>query len=139
VLRPRGVRVDVRPHTGSQVRAGVLDGLLQQPQWGQNLHLRACALEQSRGAVGWLPGLASASLFSTCPRAPPPRLCFLPGAVRVAAKIESGIVWVNCWLHRDLRTAFGGVKDSGVGREGGKFSLEFYSEYKNVCVFLGRP
>lgn len=63
----------------------------------------------------------------------------LTQAHRVAAKIESGIVWVNCWLHRDLRTAFGGVKDSGVGREGGKFSLEFYSEYKNVCVFLGRP
>jgi aminomuconate-semialdehyde/2-hydroxymuconate-6-semialdehyde dehydrogenase len=57
---------------------------------------------------------------------------------RVAAKIDSGLLWVNTWLHRDLRTAFGGVKDSGVGREGGKYSLEFYSEYKNVCVFLGR-
>lgn len=48
-------------------------------------------------------------------------------AHRVAARVESGIVWVNCWLHRDLRTAFGGMKDSGIGREGGKYSLEFYS------------
>jgi aminomuconate-semialdehyde/2-hydroxymuconate-6-semialdehyde dehydrogenase len=55
-------------------------------------------------------------------------------AHRVAAKIEVGIVWVNCWLHRDLRTPFGGVKDSGVGREGGRHSLDFYSELKNVCI-----
>jgi aminomuconate-semialdehyde/2-hydroxymuconate-6-semialdehyde dehydrogenase len=53
---------------------------------------------------------------------------------RVAHRIHSGILWVNCWLHRDLRTPFGGVKDSGVGREGGRFSLDFYSEWKNVCV-----
>ena len=43
---------------------------------------------------------------------------------------------VNCWLHRHLTTPFGGMKDSGVGREGGRHSLEFYSEYKNVCVML---
>lgn len=55
-------------------------------------------------------------------------------AHRVAARIEAGIIWVNCWLLRDLRTAFGGVKHSGVGREGGQYSLEFYSEYKNVCI-----
>jgi aminomuconate-semialdehyde/2-hydroxymuconate-6-semialdehyde dehydrogenase len=45
-------------------------------------------------------------------------------------------VWVNCWLHRDLRTPFGGVKDSGIGREGGPHSLDFFSELKNVCVAL---
>jgi aminomuconate-semialdehyde/2-hydroxymuconate-6-semialdehyde dehydrogenase len=52
----------------------------------------------------------------------------------VAANIESGIVWINCWLHRDLRTAFGGVKNSGVGREGGWEALRFFTEAKNVCI-----
>ncbi len=55
-------------------------------------------------------------------------------ANRMAAKIESGIVWVNCWLLRDLRTGFGGVKNSGVGREGGWEALKFFTEMKNVCV-----
>mmetsp|Transcript_1366 Transcript_1366/g.2045 ORF Transcript_1366/g.2045 Transcript_1366/m.2045 type:complete len:506 (+) Transcript_1366:21-1538(+) len=54
----------------------------------------------------------------------------------MAANIDVGIVWVNNWLLRDLRTPFGGVKESGVGREGGKYSLEFYSEEKNVCIDL---
>ncbi|MEO6668127.1 MAG: aldehyde dehydrogenase [Ferruginibacter sp.] len=52
----------------------------------------------------------------------------------VAGKIESGIVWINCWLHRDLRTPFGGVKNSGVGREGGWEALRFFTEAKNVCI-----
>ena len=52
----------------------------------------------------------------------------------LAEKIESGILWVNTWLHRDLRTPFGGVKNSGVGREGGDWSLNFFSELTNVCV-----
>ena len=60
----------------------------------------------------------------------------LSRAHRVAAKIESGIVWVNCWLLRDLRTPFGGVKDSGVGREGGFEALRFFTEEKNVCIRL---
>ncbi len=55
-------------------------------------------------------------------------------ANRMAAKIESGIVWINCWLLRDLRTAFGGIKNSGVGREGGWEALKFFTEMKNVCV-----
>ena len=49
-------------------------------------------------------------------------------------KMETGMVWVNSWLHRDLRVPFGGVKDSGVGREGGRWSLGFFSEAMNVCV-----
>jgi aminomuconate-semialdehyde/2-hydroxymuconate-6-semialdehyde dehydrogenase len=57
-------------------------------------------------------------------------------AHRVARALEVGMVWVNCWLHRDLRTPFGGQKDSGVGREGGRHSLDFYSETKNVCVAI---
>ncbi|MFN2411831.1 MAG: aldehyde dehydrogenase [Pyrinomonadaceae bacterium] len=58
----------------------------------------------------------------------------LSRAHRMAAGIDSGIVWVNCWLLRDLRTPFGGVKDSGVGREGGFEALRFFTEEKNVCV-----
>jgi aminomuconate-semialdehyde/2-hydroxymuconate-6-semialdehyde dehydrogenase len=51
-----------------------------------------------------------------------------------AKQIDSGILWVNTWLHRDLRTPFGGVKNSGVGREGGDWSLNFFSELSNICV-----
>jgi aminomuconate-semialdehyde/2-hydroxymuconate-6-semialdehyde dehydrogenase len=58
----------------------------------------------------------------------------LSRAHRVAAAIESGIVWINCWLLRDLRTPFGGVKDSGLGREGGFEALKFFTEEKNICV-----
>ena len=58
----------------------------------------------------------------------------LSKAHRVAGKIKSGIVWINCWLLRDLRTPFGGVKQSGVGREGGWEALRFFTETKNVCV-----
>jgi len=55
-------------------------------------------------------------------------------ANRVASKVQSGIIWVNCWLVRDLRTPFGGMKNSGVGREGGWEALRFFTEAKNVCV-----
>lgn len=55
-------------------------------------------------------------------------------AHRFSAAIESGIVWVNCWLLRDLRTPFGGVKNSGVGREGGWDALRFFTEAQNVCI-----
>jgi len=57
-------------------------------------------------------------------------------ANRVAASVQSGIIWVNCWLLRDLRTPFGGMKNSGVGREGGWEALRFFTEAKNVCVEL---
>jgi aminomuconate-semialdehyde/2-hydroxymuconate-6-semialdehyde dehydrogenase len=58
----------------------------------------------------------------------------LSRAHRVSAALESGIVWVNCWLLRDLRTPFGGVKDSGMGREGGFEALKFFTEEKNICI-----
>jgi aminomuconate-semialdehyde/2-hydroxymuconate-6-semialdehyde dehydrogenase len=58
----------------------------------------------------------------------------LSRAHRVAAKLEAGIIWINCWLLRDLRTPFGGLKDSGMGREGGFEALRFFTEEKNVCV-----
>ena len=57
-------------------------------------------------------------------------------AHRVSAKLDTGMVWVNGWLVRDLRVPFGGVKMSGVGREGGHYSLEFYSHDKNVCIVM---
>lgn len=60
----------------------------------------------------------------------------LSRAHRVAPQIEAGTVWVNSWFLRDLRTPFGGMKRSGIGREGGIHSLEFYSELKNICVKL---
>ena len=60
----------------------------------------------------------------------------LSRAHRVAPQIEAGLVWVNSWFLRDLRTPFGGMKQSGVGREGGVHSLEFYTELKNVCIKL---
>ena len=60
----------------------------------------------------------------------------LARAHRFAARLEFGIVWINCWLLRDLRTPFGGVKNSGVGREGGVDALRFFTEPKNICVRL---
>ena len=57
-------------------------------------------------------------------------------ATRLGASLASGIVWVNCWLVRDLRTPFGGVKNSGVGREGGFNALNFFTEQTNVCIKL---
>ena len=54
--------------------------------------------------------------------------------MRLSKQLESGIVWVNTWLNRDLRTPFGGMKDSGVGREGGFEALRFFTETKNVCI-----
>lgn len=60
----------------------------------------------------------------------------LTRAHRVAARIETGITWVNSWFLRDLRTPFGGAKQSGIGREGGVHSLEFYTETRNICVKL---
>jgi len=55
-------------------------------------------------------------------------------AHRLASRLESGIVWINTWMLRDLRTPFGGAKDSGVGREGGSEALRFFTEPKNVCL-----
>jgi len=54
-------------------------------------------------------------------------------ADRVAGQLDSGVVWVNCWMVRDLRTPFGGMKNSGVGREGGLEAFEFFTEQKNIC------
>ncbi len=60
----------------------------------------------------------------------------LSRAHRIGAKLDVGICWVNAWFLRDLRTPFGGTKQSGIGREGGVHSLEFYTELRNVCIKL---
>jgi aminomuconate-semialdehyde/2-hydroxymuconate-6-semialdehyde dehydrogenase len=60
----------------------------------------------------------------------------LKRAHRVSAEIKSGIIWVNCWLYRDLRTPFGGMKQSGIGREGGWDALRFFTDTKNICIRL---
>ena len=60
----------------------------------------------------------------------------LARAHRVSDRLDSAIVWVNCWMLRDLRTPFGGMKHSGLGREGGKDALNFFTEPKNVCIRL---
>ena len=56
---------------------------------------------------------------------------------RVTRRWETGMIWVNTWLHRDLRVPFGGVKESGLGSEGGRHSLEFWSNAKNICLYMG--
>ena len=60
----------------------------------------------------------------------------LSKANKMAQELKAGIVWINCWLVRDLRTPFGGVKNSGVGREGGYYALQFFTEPTNVCISL---
>ena len=58
----------------------------------------------------------------------------LDRTMRLSKKIDCGVVWINTWLMRDLRTPFGGTKDSGVGREGGLEALRFFTEPKNICI-----
>jgi aminomuconate-semialdehyde/2-hydroxymuconate-6-semialdehyde dehydrogenase len=60
----------------------------------------------------------------------------LTRAHRVAHQLQAGIIWVNTWLMRDLRTPFGGMKQSGIGREGGWQALDFFTEPKNICIKL---
>ena len=58
----------------------------------------------------------------------------LKRTMRLSKSLQVGIVWVNTWLMRDLRTPFGGAKESGVGREGGFEALRFFTEPKNICI-----
>jgi aminomuconate-semialdehyde/2-hydroxymuconate-6-semialdehyde dehydrogenase len=57
-------------------------------------------------------------------------------AHRVAAELDAGTVWINCWMLRDLRVPFGGMKASGIGREGGDEALRFFTEPKNICLAM---
>ena len=49
-------------------------------------------------------------------------------------RLAAGVIWVNCWMVRDLRTPFGGMRQSGVGREGGSEAIKFFTEPRNVCI-----
>ena len=60
----------------------------------------------------------------------------LQRAHRISHHVRAGTIWVNCWFVRDLRAPFGGFKKSGIGREGGHHSLEFFTEAKNICIAL---
>ena len=60
----------------------------------------------------------------------------LSTATRMANAIHVGLCWINSWFLRDLRTPFGGSKQSGIGREGGVHSLEFYTDLRNICIKL---
>jgi len=60
----------------------------------------------------------------------------LQRAHRISHSVRAGTIWVNCWFVRDLRAPFGGFKKSGIGREGGNHSIEFFSEAKNICIAL---
>jgi aminomuconate-semialdehyde/2-hydroxymuconate-6-semialdehyde dehydrogenase len=85
--------------------------------------------EREDEVVAWANGTEyglSASLFTRD----------LPRAHRMAERLAAGTVWINCWLLRDLRVPFGGMKRSGVGREGGEEALRFFTEPKNVCIRL---
>ncbi|MCA9787720.1 MAG: aldehyde dehydrogenase family protein, partial [Candidatus Cloacimonetes bacterium] len=62
----------------------------------------------------------------------------LDRAHRMAGRLKAGIVWINTWMERDLRTPFGGAGHSGVGREGGVEALRFFSETKNVCLRINQ-
>ena len=53
---------------------------------------------------------------------------------RISGGVDSGVIWINTWLLRDLRTPFGGMKNSGLGREGGDDALRFFTEQKNICI-----
>ncbi|MER2605961.1 MAG: 2-hydroxymuconic semialdehyde dehydrogenase [Siculibacillus sp.] len=118
---------------GSWVQPTIWTGLaddadcVNQEIFGPCCHIRPFDSEEEavRLANGTPYGLAAAVWTENLSR-----------AHRVAAKMDVGITWVNSWFLRDLRTAFGGAKASGIGREGGVHSLEFYTEITNVCVKL---
>ena len=81
-------------------------------------------------------GQAAGVILANYRDVPPVWTVNLPRAHRIADRVQSGTVWVNCWMVRDLRVPFGGMKSSGVGREGGLEALRFFTEPKNVCIKL---
>ena len=125
------IKLDGRCGDGYFVEPTVITGLSQQCRTNQeeifgpvvtieSFHTEADAID----AANSTPYGLSASLWTEN----------LKRAHRVSAEIKSGIIWVNCWLFRDLRTPFGGMKQSGVGREGGWEALKFFTEAKNICI-----
>lgn len=127
------VRLDGRCHDGWFVQPTVIEGLYahtctnQEEIFGPVVTLlpfrdEADAVKQANATKYGLAG----SLWTSD----------LTRAHRMAQRLETGILWINCWMVRDLRTPFGGVKQSGLGREGGLEALRFFTEPKNVCIAL---
>ncbi len=127
----RAVQLQGRCEKGYFIAPTVIEGLTQNCRTNQEEIFGAVATLQpfdteneAVQAANATPYGLAASVWTT----------HLTQAHRVAAHLDSGIVWVNCWLLRDLRTPFGGMKQSGVGREGGMEALEFFTETKNICI-----
>jgi len=118
---------------GAFITPAVIDGLTQRCRTTQEEIfgpvVTSYAFEDEEEAIAMANGVQYGLAASVWTRD-------LSRAHRVSAALDVGMVWVNTWLLRDLRVPFGGVKASGVGREGGDLSLHFFSEAKNVCVKL---
>ena len=134
--------------TGGEIPRGlpprVADGAFLQPTVLLGVpHTSACVQEETFGPVVTIHGFDAHRDAVTMTNGTRYGLAAsvwtrdLSGAHRFAARIDAGTVWVNCWMMRDLRVPFGGVKDSGIGREGGNEALRFLSDVSNVCIHMG--
>lgn len=125
------VRLPGRCEKGWFIEPTLIEGLAPQNKTNQEEIFGPVAtiapFESEREVLEWANGVRyglAASIWTSN----------LSRAHRFAAGLQTGIVWVNTWMNRDLRTPFGGVKDSGVGREGGWDALRFFTEPKNICI-----
>lgn len=134
--------------TGGEIPRGlpprVADGAFLQPTVLLGVpHTSACVQEETFGPVVTIHGFDAHRDAVTMTNGTRYGLAAsvwtrdLSRAHRFAARIDAGTVWVNCWMMRDLRVPFGGVKDSGIGREGGNEALRFLSDVSNVCIHMG--
>jgi aminomuconate-semialdehyde/2-hydroxymuconate-6-semialdehyde dehydrogenase len=125
--------LDGKLSEGSWVQPTIWTGLpetsavIQEEIFGPCCHIAPFDTEEE------VVGLANASEYGLCTSV---WTSNIGTAHRLAASIEVGLCWINSWFLRDLRTPFGGSKASGIGREGGVHSLEFYTELRNVCIQL---
>ena len=127
------IKVEGRCENGYFIQPTIIEGLNQNCQTNQEEIFGPVVAIQSFKTEGEAIGLANATQYGLAASI---WTKDISRANKLAAKVESGIVWINCWLLRDLRTPFGGLKNSGVGREGGWEALRFFTEAKNVCIQL---
>ena len=141
LAREEGAEVRAGGHIATDLEGAYRGGFFVEPTIWTGLDESArCVTEEVFGPVCHIQpfdteeeavAMANASAYGLCAAI---WTTHLGRAHRVAREVEAGLVWVNDWFLRDLRTPFGGVKASGLGREGGRHSLDFYSEIKNVCI-----
>ncbi|MFZ1264543.1 MAG: aldehyde dehydrogenase [Chitinophagaceae bacterium] len=127
------VQVEGRCENGYFIQPTVIEGLGPNCQTNQEEIFGPVVTLQSFKTDEEVVHLANASLYGLAATI---WTRDISKANRVAANVECGIIWINCWMLRDLRTPFGGLKNSGVGREGGWEALRFFTEAKNVCIQL---